>query len=841
MRRFRRFHRPAWLRLPAGPGSRTGGAVLAVVLIAGAFTATLGAGYSVSRPRLGDGSADLERGGTVVRVNGESGQTDAEVAKRLATGNEPLQTVRLPDGRIAVVNKQTGKVTIIDATTMTPTAELPRSPAGGVEPLATDSGGYLVDIRAGTVEQLTAPGRPAPAPVRLPEGVSAAVPAGDSAWILTRAGTVLEVAGGQVARTVRLGEPVTGLTVADGHPVAVTGSGRASTVDGQEPRSVGVLGLSGPGVVLGSWRGSGRYVLAVERGGRAAALDVRTGRTVSVRLPVPLDARLGAPVVLGADVYVPDHAGPVLWRFNAATGAIRPQPIEVPGREGEFTLMVSGGRVWANSQYDRRALIIDAHGGERRVDKGAASDVNDSQATPPPAPRPDPGRSGPPRPDDRTGGPELPGPGRPGPGRPGPDRTQPVPPKRVPSVVGLPRKEACVLIRKAKLICRTRTAPQPVIDPDRLGMVAEQHPAPGARPDNDEVTVTYPNMFAMPSVRDQMQGAACKELREKYKLTCRAVPGEARQPAGLVYQQTPLAGQVVAMGGQATLTYYSGPKAIGGYTGQHIDAACARVEADGFTCTRQKGRSPAGTGQQPGMVYEQAPPPGSRLAVGEAVTLTYYNDEGAPLGNYVGSSPDAACADINAKGYQCERVEQLYPTAGQVAVQDQQPGSAHPLGSRITVRYSRWQPVTYVIYRHNQYNVWALRKEGDPAPDGYGGPKSVVGRGYDWGTDIPSPQRIYGFYCIDSGSGCRGLPRNHLYTRSADPDLGAERPRWNGPTQAAFFMDCGLVAGTGAKQIYRVWKDHGGWPTSGRGYREEGITDNPAGWEASEPLGCVWP
>jgi hypothetical protein len=55
-------------------------------------------------------------------------------------------------------------------------------------------------------------------------------------------------------------------------------------------------------------------------------------------------------------------------------------------------------------------------------------------------------------------------------------------------------------------------------------------------------------------------------------------------------------------------------------------------------------------------------------------------------------------------------------------------------------------------------------------------------------------------------------------------------------------MDCGLVQGAGAKPIYRVWRDFDGWPTSGRGYCGESITDNPAvgGWEDSEQLGCVW-
>src|SRR5262245_41354250 len=87
-----------WLRRPA---TRAGSAVLTVVVLAGVLVVSVGIGYGVTRTALGDGSACLGRGHTVVHANGETRQVDAEVSGQLATGQEGLTCVRLPDGQIA--------------------------------------------------------------------------------------------------------------------------------------------------------------------------------------------------------------------------------------------------------------------------------------------------------------------------------------------------------------------------------------------------------------------------------------------------------------------------------------------------------------------------------------------------------------------------------------------------------------------------------------------------------------------------------------------------------------------------------------------------------------------
>ena len=814
--------RPAWLRLPAGPAGRAVSALVAVVLLGTVLAVSTGVGYTVSRPLLGDGSAFLSRGHTVAHVNGESGKSDAQTATELATGSEPIQTVRLPDGRVAIVNKTTGTVTILDGSTMAPTGAPVPNPGGGdgLEAVATDSSGYLVDKKGGTVTELTAPGRPTAPIVPIQQGILAAVPAGDSVWVLTRTGQVIEVAHGRAVRTVRLGAAASGVTVADGHPVAVTGDGKAYVVDSDQPHAVGDLGISGPGLVLGSWRGAGRYVLAVDRtSGRTSVLDPRTGRTAHTNLPAGTGAKLGAPVVLGSDVYVPDYAKPQLWRVDATSGAVGHDPLRVPGQPGDdFDLTVSGGHVWANSQYDRRALIVDGDGRDHTADKGAGPDVRDSQSgrEPPPAKTPtrtSPLPSGPPLP--RESGPA---------GRPERRRTAPL---KAPSVVGLSRQAACRLITEAKLSCDTQVDATPVADPDQVAVVARQAPDPGVTPDDRKVTITYPDSFTVPSVVAQTQGEACTRLRA-YKMRCRATqgtPATGTQRPGTVYQQNPPAGSIAKAGGAASLVYYSGTSTTHSYGGQNIDAACAQVRADGFECRPTEGATANGTGRQPNTVYQQDPPPNTKQDIKRPVTLTFYSDKN-DLPSYVGGSPDAACGDIRAKGFQCNEVRQPYPSTNKVETQDP-PAGRVPLGSAVTITYSPWQTVDYYIYQRNDADVWVLRPQGD-IPAGYGHQAFNVGLGYKVGEDVPGAQVINGFTCTAGGGKCNGLDVNHFYTRG-----GSYKDPWAGPTPAATFLPCPTA---GTTQIYRVWRDVGAT-------RLYGITSDPASWgaEDQELLGCVWP
>src|SRR5918999_3409269 len=158
---LRRLARP---RLPSSPASRAGSAMLSMVVLATVLAVGAGVGYSVSRPLLGDGSAALTRGHTIVRVNGATGQADAESGP-VATGTERVRTVRLPDGRIVAINEQTGHVTLIDGATMEssrPMASGGGAPAEGGGGGAPKNRGSFFTPGEGTPPPPSPPRRSAP-------------------------------------------------------------------------------------------------------------------------------------------------------------------------------------------------------------------------------------------------------------------------------------------------------------------------------------------------------------------------------------------------------------------------------------------------------------------------------------------------------------------------------------------------------------------------------------------------------------------------------------------------------------------------------------------------------
>jgi beta-lactam-binding protein with PASTA domain len=864
------------------------GTVMIGLLLVGVLVAAMGAGYSASRPALGDGSAYVAKGSTVVHVNGETGQSDAEVARALATGRERLQTVRLPDGRVAIVNTDTGEVTFVDPGTMEPTGTPVQGSPGGVTAVPTESDGYVVDRGRGTVERVS--GTPGP-PVEVPDGIVAAVPAGPALWVLARSGEIVVIRGGVRERSVRVPGTPAGITVADRRPVVVTTDGIAYTVDGAQPRSVGSIGLTGA-MTLGSWEGTDRDVLAVDpRAGRFAALDPRSGTLVTVDLKVGERRDLAAPVALGNFAYVPDYAGPSLWRVDLSTGRADDKPLQVQGQAGPFELKVSGGRVWANSQYDRRVLIVDRDGSSRYADKGPGAGVTDSGRGGPGTASSAPPSGGPSQGGPSQGGSSPPAPNRPGAGSPsappagGPRVTVPtfargtnhetacdrlrdldlrcdavaagdlngratnevidtnppggsqvparsrvlvryVGPVRVPDVGGQPQAQACERIRAAGLVCSATTDPAPAANPAELGTVRGQEPAanqPVVK--GTRVTLRYPNSIALPSFSGIPDAEACQRIRTQYQMRCvptQGTPGGADRPIGQVYDQEPKPPAVATIGSEVRLVSYAGAGQLGDFNGLAIADACARVTQAGYRCAQAAGTTAAGTGQAPGTVYAQDPAPGTTLAVGGTVTLTYRSGDNA-LPSYGGASADAACADIEARGFTCNRAPVLAPNTNVVVGQNPGPGT-YPLGSAITVNYSPWALVEYSIYRHSTLNVWALRPTGN-VPAGYGGPSYRVGLAYAPGTAIPGGRQVNGFFCTISAARCSGLNPNHFYSGVTSYDAD-----WQGPNPIAVFMTCG---GAGARPIYRTWTDQGAT-------RFYAITAEPGAVTGQEQLGCVW-
>ncbi|MGH3660214.1 MAG: hypothetical protein ACRDUA_26560, partial [Micromonosporaceae bacterium] len=173
-------------------GRRAGSVVLVSALLGTVFVASIGVGYTASRPLNDTGGAVLAKGNTVAYVNGESGRVEAE-ARALATGKNDWETVTLHDGRVAVVDNHAGQVWIMDTAMMTPQgAPIDRAGAGekhnsdDIRVVAGPQHSYLVDAAAGTVEEIDPAGVPG-TPVAVPGGAtSTAVPDRvTGVWVLT--------------------------------------------------------------------------------------------------------------------------------------------------------------------------------------------------------------------------------------------------------------------------------------------------------------------------------------------------------------------------------------------------------------------------------------------------------------------------------------------------------------------------------------------------------------------------------------------------------------------------------------------------------------------------------
>jgi beta-lactam-binding protein with PASTA domain len=399
-------------------------------------------------------------------------------------------------------------------------------------------------------------------------------------------------------------------------------------------------------------------------------------------------------------------------------------------------------------------------------------------------------------------------------------------PVRVPDVGGQPQAQACQRIQAAGLVCAPTTDPSPAGDSSRLGTVSVQDPAAG-RPvaKGTRVTVRYPNSIALPSFTGLADAEACQRIRTQYQMRCvptQGTPGGAGRPIGQVYDQDPKPPAVATIGSEVRLVSYSGAGQVGTFTGAAVGDACGRVVAAGYQCAQVVGGTAAGTGEAPGTVYAQDPAPGTTLAVGGTVSLTYRSGENA-LPSYSGAPVDAACADIEARGFACNRAPVLAPSTNVVVGQNPGPGT-YPLGSAITVNYSPYALVEYSIYRHSTLNVWALRPTGN-VPAGYGGPSYRVGLAYAPGTAIPGGRVVNGFYCTISAARCSGLNPNHFYS-----GVTSYNADWQGPNPIAVFMTCG---GAGGRPIYRTWTDQGAT-------RYYAITDAPGAVTGQEQLGCVF-
>ncbi|MFN2497066.1 MAG: PASTA domain-containing protein [Pseudonocardiaceae bacterium] len=833
-------------------GRRASSAVLTSALLIGVLVASIGTGYTATRPLNDTGGAVLAKGNTVAYVNGESGRVEAE-ARALAPGKDPLETVTLSDSRVAVVNNTTQQVWIVDPAVMAPQGTpiergIDKDPATSDELaiVAGPASGYLVDTDAGTVEEIDVNGA-ARTPVPVPGGVTkSAVPdSSDGVWVLTEDAMIMHIQNGRVQRKVDSGGRFVHLTLADGRPFAITDSGELLNVAADPPRKIpGEPVPYGKQVVVGSPEGAGRWILIVDRrAGQLIAIDPRAGtRRVFSDLPGPAQHNLGEPVVVGDAVYVPDHATHTLYVRNAATGAVGAD-IHVPGKSRTFSLEVQGERVWANDQQDRRAVAIGPDGDSRVVDKGTgegltdqttSTDVGDST---PPSPKPviippEPVRP-PPLPAALEPDPE------PDEQRADERRTPPAPEQVSVPVIrpGTTKDDACQQIKDAGLLC---TAVPAGSDGPTDEVIGTDPPGGTLLPPGYRVLVRHYGPTVVPNVVRRFTDDACRELKTN-GLDCRSEPNPeaAASPAELdvVYTQDPGAGADVATRSTVTVRYRD-RAVLGDYRGRPGAQACADIVATyrRVTCTVAEGQSEAQlqNGQAPGTGYDQAPAPNTTIQMGQTVTITVVKTSGRVPDVRKMSQPDA-CQTLKNAGYECDPRADAIARNAVVTTQDTAPGTPMD-GGTVVIHYAPYEPVPLRLYQSNTgERVYIIRRDGEPH-ERYSQPHGgILGYGYPYTWEQPGTVMIWDHYCTSDKETCLGWSTNHYQSRDNKPF----HDNWSGPQETARFIAApGPEQCTAAGQV--PMSRFANFKGRDRDYTVDAAA--PAGYtDYSEFLGCLWP
>jgi hypothetical protein len=307
---------------------------------------------------------------------------------------------------------------------------------------------------------------------------------------------------------------------------------------------------------------------------------------------------------------------------------------------------------------------------------------------------------------------------------------------------------------------------------------------------------------------------------------------------GLVFSQSPAAGQAVQPGGTITYSYYDRVTAPN-LVGMPQADACAAIQLSALlTC--QVGTTVPGTATNAGTVAAQNPPAGAELrAVASTVTIDVYATPAPVVPAVVGAgiTVDAACAQVSAAGLTCQQVISPYPVPGEVFAQNPPAGTTTTPGA--VVQVSVWTLPRREILRYRQTDmdrVWLLRTDASGVPtDRYTLLSSVGFAAVPAGTAetdqflVP----IRDFMCPSCA-----YDINHYHTVDGQPPPSGSGWVDNG-IQAYVFRD----QVPGSVPLYRLYAN----ATEGRSWayaREgEGAYTGYVGRGYGDPvvLGYVWP
>jgi hypothetical protein len=815
--------------------NKAGSIVVVGALLAGVLVASFGVGYRATAPDLDNATGNAARGTTVVQINSETQRVEAE-AHALAPGKQEIEVVTLADNRVATVNNTTKEVRLLDPALMNGTVTRPgaSTPAGGdLSVVAGNDAGYVVEHGQDAVEQIGVEGAAPAPPVKVPGGLSKsakeAVPDGGSGiWVLTGDEKAAHIVGGKVVRLVETPDPIKHLTVADGRPVAITASGATLDVAADPIRAVGAEKVpSSLAVVVGSPRGSGRYLVVVDRrDGKLVVTDPRTKRVQEFgELPTGAGHNLGAPVVLDDRVYVPDYPKHLIYVFDVAAN-VRLQDVEVPGKYEKFSLEVRQRRVWANDQFDQQTVVIGRDGRSEVIDKGKGPGVETNTTEP----------EKPPQTPSRTPSPSAPPPATTAaPPRPAAASAPPPAMVTVPAIpAGTRQDDACTRIKAANLRCDL----EEIGAGGPTGTVRDTKPPGGSRvAEQSVVRVSVYGAISVPTVVGQHTGPACDRITGS-RFTCdrQPMPGPAAGFTDLdvVAQQNPQAGQRADLGSAVTVRFWERVP-MENLLGRDGAQECGRIVSESnqaVQCTVSPGAE-APTPAQNGTVSAQSVAAGADVRIGDRIVLTVFGNR-IPRVPVIPPGTDifTGCKMVQDSGYTCvPAADGLSPTAG-VTSQDP-PGGTPQNGGNVVVHHEPYASTPLWLWKHNAEPTYAIRFENVTSLPGYTR-VGQLGRAYQPEQPQPGTGLVNGFFCLSNTRDCWGHDPNHYYSRAMAPPAGWVGWSAANPAANTFNLVNGNCPAGGQVPIYRFRVSNGG------DHRYSIGPTAPAGTDFTEPLGCIW-
>lgn len=592
---------------------------MAGVLVLGVLALAFGTGYTATQAVSNDDSAWLQKGDTVVQINGPSARFDAVVANQpvslAAQINDRLEVIEDPNGQVYVADPSSHDVYQIDLSTMEP--ESLGSP--GTSVLAAASSHYVVDAPSGTVREFDPKTLALAAPLKIPGGIaSSAVAPSGTAYIGSDNGSVTEITGdkastfpiasrGQQMDVSVVGSQPVAVDVTDGqlHLLSNTGASNGPIIS--------LPGVSGSTVELSPSLSAGNLWLI--RGTELEQVNLSTTQTSVAQLSTT-DV-YGAPVSNAGDAYVPDETANKVIVYDPLMGSLK--TVSVPsGRAGAegLELEVRDGAVWVDDPTSSEATVISANGSSKTVQKGTGDGVvAPGSSSKPKSSKPNPPKKTPPT---ATTVP------------PGSHSSAPTTVPAAPTVTPTP-------------VVTTPTPPVTTTVPVTTVPTPTTTPAP---PTTAEAEVKVPTDLVGQSIT-----AACSKLTQD-KLVCDQI-NEGAAPQGQqpdVVTKVPDSGKTVPAQTKVEIDYYGSA-----YTAtvpdpgtDTYDTYCASVEQAGLVCNPDDvGTPPAGDAlDQVGTV---TPAPGSSESTGTTVTIDYYGLVPAP--NCAGAQADASGTACTAGAY----------------------------------------------------------------------------------------------------------------------------------------------------------------------------------------------